>query len=861
MTKNRAFRTPCLAVALTGLLTLVASAQSIRSVSLPQSKTASLSPTSVNFGILALGSTSQPKVITLTNNGTAAIGITSISITGKNSSEFAVSSTTCGSSLGAGAKCTISVTFKPTAERSQSATLQVVDDDGTQTAALSGTGTAVKFSPGGLTFASQAVGTTSPAQNVTLTNLLSTTLTITSIAIGGTDPGDFAQTNTCGSSVAAGGSCTISVTFTPTADGSRTSNVTVTDSDVTSPQKIVLSGTGTGSSVSFTVLPTSIAYPSTTVGLQSSCEPVTVTNTGTTSLTIDSFALTPFLVFQLQYGYAPRTLSPGQGQVYCIKFVPGAAQAYNGQLSISIAGVSNPSIVTFTGSGLVTTAAASVSPTSLTFAPQALGTTTSQTVTVTNTGKASFHLSSVTDEAPFSYTGFTGSVIIEPGKNFSFQVTFTPTQAVSYINSAYLDMDIIPGISVDLAGSGVAPSSLTITNFPTLPSITQDASYLANLVATGGSGALTWSLASGSTLPTGLSLSTAGSITGTPASSVKVGSYSFTAKVTDSSAPPQTATATFGLPVMAPNVGAVCNNISRDVAGTNDPLIALTDLGTGTYLGYEGGLYPNGQNTPPTSQLDAALGYADSIGPLNAAGQPDPNGNYVLMSVGVSITRTIWDEFEPMEKGDPALNSKLVLVNAAIDGTDSPDWTSPTSGTWLTITNYYLPYQNVTANQVVAAWIMMPHSNQNGTYPDDMQNQESDLISILQNLHSYFPNLQLAYVSSLHYGAYEASNSYPEPYAYEFGLAVQNVIADQINGNPALNNNPANGPVMAPLLLWGPYTWSNGLLGRDDGLTWDCQEFTSDGLHPSATGRNKEAGLLTTFFKTDPTVTPWFLLP
>jgi hypothetical protein len=87
------------------------------------------------------------------------------------------------------------------------------------------------------------------------------------------------------------------------------------------------------------------------------------------------------------------------------------------------------------------------------------------------------------------------------------------------------------------------------------------------------------------------------------------------------------------------------------------------------------------------------------------------------------------------------------------------------------------------------------------------------------------------------------------------------VIADQINGNPALNNNPANGPVMAPLLLWGPYTWANGLLGRDDGLTWDCQDYTSDGLHSSALGRNKEAGLMTTFFKTDPTATPWFLQP
>jgi len=611
----------------------------------------------------------------------------------------------------------------------------------------------------------------------------------------------------------------------------------------------------------FTVTPASIAYPKETVGLQSNCQPVVVTNTGSTSLTINSFTLTPFMTFQLQYGYAPRTLTPKQTSTYCIKFVPAAAQAYTGQISISIAGVSNPSIVTFTGTGQTTTAAATVTPNTLTFAPQPLGTTTSQTVTVTNTGKAPFHLSSVTDEPPFSISGFTTSVSIQPGKSFSFQINFTPTQAVSYTNSAYLGLDVIPGLSVDLSGTGTAPSSLGITNFPTLPTVTQKATYLTNLAATGGTGTLTWSLASGSTLPNGLTLSSTGSITGTPASNVAVGTYTFTAQVTDQSVPQQKATALLTMPVAAYVTGAKCNNVSWDVAHTTNPLVALPDLGTGTYLGFEGGLYPNGQNTPPASQLAAALSYAQNIGPLNASGQSDPNGSYALMSVGVSITRTIWDEFGPMEAADPALHSHLVLVNAAIDGTNSPDWTSPSSGTWLTMTNYYLPYQNLTANQVVAAWIMMPHSNQSGTYPNDMQNQENDLIAILQDLHTYFPNLQLAYVSSLHYGGYQPSNSYPEPYTYEFGLAVQNVIADQINGNPALNNNPANGPVMAPLLLWGPYTWSNGLLGRSDGLTWDCQDVTSDGLHPSSLGRNKEAGLLTTFFKTDPTATPWFLQP
>ncbi len=829
-------------------------------VLLPASS-ATLKPATLSWGIIAIGSTSQPKTATLTNTGSTTLTISSVSVTGTESAEFPISAKTCGLSLAAGATCTISVEFKPTAEGTQSATLSVVDGAGTQTSALSGSGTAVKLAPPSLTFTSTAVGTSSTPQTATVTNLGKTAITITSIAVGGTDPADFTETNTCGSSLAANSSCTITVTFTPLAIGTLTANVTITDSDVTSPQKLILTGTGAPANVSYTVLPTSIAYPSENVGLQSTCQPVVVTNTGTTSLTVSSFALTPFMVFQLQYGYAPKTLSPAQTQTFCIKFVPGAAQAYSGQLSVSIEGISNPSIVTLTGTGVTTTAAASVSPNVIAFPNTPLGTTATQTVTVTNTGKAAFHLSSVTNEPPFSYTGYTTSVAIQPSTSFSFQVNFTPTQAVSYTNATYLGMDIIPGLTVSHTGTGTTPSSLTITSFPTLPFVNQNASYLANLAATGGKGNFTWSLASGSTLPSGLTLSATGSITGTTASTVKVGNYSFTAKVTDSSTPPNTATAVLTLPVAAYITGAQCSNISADVAGTNNPLVALTDLGTGTYLGYEGGLYPNGQNTPPPAQLATALSDAQNIGPLNANGQPDPSGNYALISVGVSITRTMWDEFGPMEAVDPTLNSKLVLVNAAIDGTDSPDWTSPTSGTWATITNFYLPYQNLTANQVVAAFLMMPHSDPNGIYPADMQDQENDLISILQDMHTYFPNLQLVYITGLHYGGYGATNSYPEPDAYEFGLAVQNVIADQINGNPALNNNPANGPVMAPLLLWGPYTWANGLLGRDDGLTWDCQDYSSDGLHSDATGRNKEAGLLTTFFKSDQTTTPWFLQP
>jgi Putative Ig domain/Abnormal spindle-like microcephaly-assoc'd, ASPM-SPD-2-Hydin len=812
-----------------------------------------LTPTSLTWGTIFYGATGAAKVATLKNAGTGTINITSISVTGTSSSEFPISANTCGSTLAAGASCSISVEFKPTAEGTQSATLSVVDTGGTQTSALSGYGSAIKFNPASLTFASTAVGTSSAPQATTMTNENKTAITITSIVIGGANPTDYSQTNTCGSTLAANASCTITVTFTPNATGSLPANITVTDSDTTSPQKVVLSGTGSQPSVSYTVTPSSIAFPSENVGLQTACQPVVVTNTGTNSLTIGSFTLSPFLTFQLQYGYAPRTLTAGETQTYCIKFAPGAAQAYTGSMSVSIDGISTPSTVSFTGTGVSTTAAATVTPNTVTFPNTPLGTTATQTVTVKNTGKAAFHLQSVTNEPPFSYTGFTSSVAIQPNASFSFQVTFTPTQATSYTNAVYLANDIIPGLSVSLAGTGTNPSTLAISSFPTLPYASQTASYLANLAAVSGNGTLTWSLASGSSLPSGLTMSSGGSITGTLSSSVAVGSYSFTVKVTDQSNPPQTATAKLTMPVAAYNTGTKCSNISSDVAGTNNPLVALTDLGTGTYLGYEGGLYPNGQNTPPASQLNQALADAQTI-----ANTP---GKYAMISLGVSITRTIWDEYGPMEAADPALNPNLVLVNAAIDGTDSPDWTASNSGTWLSVVNYYLPYQGLTADNVMAAWVMMPHSDPSGTYPTDMQNQENDLISILQDMHTYFPNLQIVYLSSLHYGGYGGTASYPEPDAYEFGLAVQNVIADQINGNPALNNNPANGPVMAPLLLWGPYTWANGLLGREDGLTWDCQDYTSDGLHPSALGRNKEAGLLTTFFKSDPTAAPWYLAP
>lgn len=100
------------------------------------------------------------------------------------------------------------------------------------------------LSPTSLTFSDQNIGATSAAQTVTLTNNGSLTLSIASIALGGANPGDFAQTSTCGSSLAASASCTISVNFTPTASGTRSATLTITDNAPNGSQSVTLSGTG-----------------------------------------------------------------------------------------------------------------------------------------------------------------------------------------------------------------------------------------------------------------------------------------------------------------------------------------------------------------------------------------------------------------------------------------------------------------------------------------------------------------------------------------------------------------------------------------------------------------------------------------
>ncbi len=140
--------------------------------------------------------------------------------------------------------CTLNVTFTPTATGTRTGAITITDNAAGSPHKLPLTGTGgvpvVTLTPASLTFASQAVGTTSPAQPATLKNTGSGPLSITSIAVSG----DFAQTNNCGSKVNPGASCTLNVTFKPTATGTRSGALTINDDAAGSPHKVLLTGTG-----------------------------------------------------------------------------------------------------------------------------------------------------------------------------------------------------------------------------------------------------------------------------------------------------------------------------------------------------------------------------------------------------------------------------------------------------------------------------------------------------------------------------------------------------------------------------------------------------------------------------------------
>ncbi len=223
--------------------------------------TDTLFPLALNFAVQQVGTTSPGQQITLSNAGDVALTLISAQIT---AGDF-LSASSCGTSLAAHSTCALTVTYSPKAIGAQSGILTVADQFRAQTVTLIGTGLAppgVSLSPSnGLAFGAIGVGLTTPSQTLTLTNNGGAPLAISS----NTSTGDFAilpGTNTCGASVAPSAVCTVQIAFSPTSPGPRTGTVTFSDNATSSPQSVILTGTG----IDFTLASNGPASLSTTSG-------------------------------------------------------------------------------------------------------------------------------------------------------------------------------------------------------------------------------------------------------------------------------------------------------------------------------------------------------------------------------------------------------------------------------------------------------------------------------------------------------------------------------------------------------------------------------------------------------------------
>jgi archaellum component FlaF (FlaF/FlaG flagellin family) len=202
------------------------------------------SPTApLTFASQLIGTTSAPQTVTLTNTGSTALSISSISLQGAGQFK---SSNTCGKSVAPGANCSITVRSEPTVENTVSGTVTIHDSASSkpQVIELLGAGTVVKLEPPSLNFAAEKVGVKSAAQSVRLTNTGSTALAISAVSLQGTDPQDFNKNDNCGSNVAPGANCTLAVTFLPRRTGPLTASLGITDTGGGSPQIVPISGTG-----------------------------------------------------------------------------------------------------------------------------------------------------------------------------------------------------------------------------------------------------------------------------------------------------------------------------------------------------------------------------------------------------------------------------------------------------------------------------------------------------------------------------------------------------------------------------------------------------------------------------------------
>jgi len=363
-----------------------------------------------------------------------------------------------------------------------------------------------------------------------------------------------------------------------------------------------------------------------------------------------------------------------------------------------------------------------------------------------------------------------------------------------------------------------------------------------------------------------------------------------------------------GLAVALLATAAAAQSQAGKQSGSLFSATPLMDLGTQTYKGFEGGLYPNGSNVMPgPHETDGGL-IVNQIEPLDTNGNPSPKGKVVFLSIGMSNAMEEFMTFVSGAKLNASVNkTTLEIENGASSSQTACYWTVATGtppcphavqNEFDRVLNTVLRPAGLSDNQVQAVWIKDANPNPgisgcgakgispcqplcnptvagcvNTPQATEALRYEQQLGEILRAAKERFPKLQIAFLASRIYAGYATTTLNPEPFAYEYGFSVKWLIQAQINQMQSGTIDSVAGDLnynneTVPWVAWGPYLWADGPIPRSDGLVWcdgqttaPCSgelDYQYDGTHPNGKGANKVSNMLMNFLLTSPYGEPWF---
>ncbi len=444
----------------------------------PVPTTATLTPSTLNFGDVEINGGTGTLQLTLRNTSTfapATITVSKLAFSGANAAEF--TETDNCTTVVQNATCTVNVTFAPTAVGTRTATLTVTSDstsNPTLTASLTGNGidTTATLAPTAYTFPSTSVTDTSAAKLFVFTN----TSKQVALTVGTpTVTGDYAITsNTCTGSVAPAGTCSIGVVFKPTVSGTRTGVLTVPNSSNGDPT-LTAALTGTGVDTTATLTPATATFPSTDITATSAAQTFTFTNTSSIALTVKALSLTGDYSIQTNSCTATAPVAAAGTCTVTVVFSPTVAGTRTGTLTLTNTSSANGTLTAaLTGTGLDTTA--TLTPASATF-PNTYaggGVSAAQTFTVTNTSQIAIAIKSATTSANFSVPANNCPASLAAGASCTVLVAFTPTTSGALTGT----LTVLDSSSAN----ATLTSALNGTGLPTTATLTPATQGFGNVV-------------------------------------------------------------------------------------------------------------------------------------------------------------------------------------------------------------------------------------------------------------------------------------------------------------------------------------------------------------------------------------------